>query len=453
MTAPTPPLPLPPARLIWRVGHPRPQRWLHRLYERRGRAFRDEILQALPPDWSFEGKKVLDFGCGAGRVLRQFLPEARAGEVWGCDIHGPSVDWLERNLCPPLRVFRNEATPPLPVADGTFDLVWALSVFTHLPDTWSAWLLEVHRVLAPGGLLLVTFIGEGATARTTDEPWDEDRVGMNVLFPGQDWDLGGPIVMHSPWWIRAHWGRAFDVLSLRPSGFAAEPGQGQGVCLLRRKPVALTTEDLERLEPDEPRELEAVRHNVAQLARELTALRASPSWRVTAPLRTASTYGRVVRDGVVRRAHGPGRRLRALAGVRRAGDATLLLRVTAVALVVPLLMRLPLPTVSALLRPRRPRRRRLEVDVDRLVGCVEAATVVAHPFVRRGCLTRSGTLYWFLARAGVPVELRFGLAAGGESGVDGAVGHAWLTLDGEAFLERDDPSRFTVTYCVPPVAT
>jgi SAM-dependent methyltransferase len=447
---------LPPGELIWRVGHPRPQRRLHRRYEVRGEAMRREILAALPGDWSFEGRKVLDFGCGAGRLLRQFLPEAGVAELWGCDIHGPSVEWLERNLCPPLRVFRNDPLPPLPLADETFDLVWALSVFTHLPDTWSAWLLEIHRVLAPGGLFLVTFIGEGASARTATEPWDQDRTGMNVLFCGQDWDLGGPIVMHSPWWIRAHWGRAFDVLSLRTSGFAAEPGHGQGVCLLRKKPVELTVEDLEHWEPGEPRELEAVRHNLDQLERELAGLRASRSWRVTAPLRSAAIYWRAVRERLVGRPHGPVSRLRALRAIRRSGDTRLLVRATCVAMVVPLLMRLPLPALAAVLRPRRPSDKDATVDVDRLVGCVDAAAIVGHPLVNHTCLTRSGTLYWFLARAGMPVELHFGLAT--DAGGDGhrSVGHAWLSLDGEAFLEENDPSRFTVTYRVaavdPPAA-
>jgi hypothetical protein len=70
---------------------------------------------------------------------------------------------------------------------------------------------------------------------------------------------------------------------------------------------------------------------------------------------------------------------------------------------------------------------------------------VGYPLVRQGCLTRAVTLYWFLARAGVPVELRFGIARTGE-----ADGHAWLALDGAAYLETTDPEpKFTVTYRIP----
>jgi SAM-dependent methyltransferase len=268
-----------------RVGHPRGQRRLRHLYEARGRAMREEILGLLPAGWSFEGKKVLDFGCGAGRVLVHFLDEAASCELWGCDVDAPSIEWLEGHFSPPLRVFRNEQMPPLPVAGGTFDLVWALSVFTHLVDSWSEWLLEIHRVLADDGLFIATFIGEGASARTVDEPWQEDRVGMNPVRCGQDWALGGPVALHSPWWIRAHWGRAFEVVSMRPAGFGHATSSGQGVVVLRKRPVSLAPADLERWDPDEPRELEALRHNVEQLQRELAVLRRSWSWRVTAPLR------------------------------------------------------------------------------------------------------------------------------------------------------------------------
>ena len=63
------------------------------------------------------------------------------------------------------------------------------------------------------------------------------------------------------------------------------------------------------------------------------------------------------------------------------------------------------------------------------------------------------TLYWLLARAGVPVELRFGIAPTTVAGGDGdgaADGHAWLALDGAPLFEKTDPEpKFTVTYRIP----
>jgi len=160
---------------------------------------REDIVQALPESWSFEGKRVLDFGCGAGRTLRHFIDVARSCELWGCDIDGASIAWLQEQLCPPLNVFRNGTEPPLPHPDGTFDLIWAVSVFTHLTDTWSRWLLELRRVLADDGLIYLTFMGPGTSQDIAGEAWDDGCYGMNVLHPGQGWEHGGPMVLHSPW--------------------------------------------------------------------------------------------------------------------------------------------------------------------------------------------------------------------------------------------------------------
>lgn len=249
-------------------------------FERVGVAVREAIVSRLPAEWSFEGKRVLDFGCGAGRVLRQFLPEAGSAEFWGCDIDQPSIGWMRDHLSPPLRVFANEESPPLPHPDGHFDLVYTLSVFTHLTDSWSSWLLELHRVLANGGLLIATFINHGfgfsgsVIKAPWHEAWDDDRIGMGVLHPEQSWDMGGPTVYHSEWWLRAHWGRAFEILVLDPAGFASpDPGFGQGVAVMRKRSVPLTVADLEALEPDEPREVAALQYSLRQSRRETVWVR------------------------------------------------------------------------------------------------------------------------------------------------------------------------------------
>ena len=50
---------------------------------------------------------------------------------------------------------------PLPLEDGSFDLVWTSEVIEHVADT-GQWLSEVRRVLAPGGRLLVTTPSHGS---------------------------------------------------------------------------------------------------------------------------------------------------------------------------------------------------------------------------------------------------------------------------------------------------
>ena len=243
-------------------------------YVAKGRAVKEFIVSQLPEDWAWEGKRVLDFGCGAGRVLRHFLGEAQPAELWGSEIDEASVRWLEQHLSPPLRLIHHGESPPLDAPSGHFDLIYAMSVFTHIADEWSAWLAELHRVLAPGGILMASFLGPGMIASLMGERWSDDRIGMNVTRAGAAWDEGGPNTFISEWWLRAHWGRAFEILRLEPTGYdSGDPRGTQGFAVLRPKPVEITREALEAPEPGEPRELSAARHNVRQLARELGEVR------------------------------------------------------------------------------------------------------------------------------------------------------------------------------------
>jgi hypothetical protein len=88
-----------------------------------------------------------------------------------------------------------------------------------------------------------------------------------------------------------------------------------------------------------------------------------------------------------------------------------------------------------------------QAEIQRLERLVALAPRVAHPLVRTGCLPRGVTLFWFLRRAGLDVELRFGVDPEDRHAVDG---HCWLALDGEPFLEKRDPRpRFAELYRVP----
>jgi SAM-dependent methyltransferase len=317
-------LPLPPLELLQRVGRiDEPD--VAGVYEAIGRHSRARLERLLPADWSWEGKHVLDFGCGAGRTLRHFLAEAEHAEFYGCDIDGPSIDWLTENFSPPLHVFQSGELPSLPQPDGFFDLIYAFSVFTHLADRWAGWLLELHRVLEPEGLLLATFLSEPHWETYEHGAWAEDRAGMNVIKKWNPWDTGGPIVFHSEWWIREHWGRVFEIVYLETRD--PDDPEGQGAALLRSRPERLQQADVER-PGDDPRELEALRTNVEQLHREagelfeqlsevtasqgeltakleplecelgrlqteLAGISKSRSWQLTAPLRaTAALFRR-----------------------------------------------------------------------------------------------------------------------------------------------------------------
>lgn len=83
----------------------------------------------------------------------------------------------------------------------------------------------------------------------------------------------GPMVMHSPWWIEGHWGRAFEIISLSPDGFGGDPSFGHGSVLMRKRNYAVDTEMLKQTKPEDTHEAIALTHNVAQMRAEILDLR------------------------------------------------------------------------------------------------------------------------------------------------------------------------------------
>lgn len=101
---------------------------------------------------------ILDLGCGCGRIAR-WWQDLDGPELHGCDYNPKLTAWCERHL-PLLRVACTPLEPPLPYENGSFDFVYALSVFTHLTEEQQRrWLAELRRVVRPGGRVLLTLNG------------------------------------------------------------------------------------------------------------------------------------------------------------------------------------------------------------------------------------------------------------------------------------------------------
>jgi glycogen(starch) synthase len=114
----------------------------HGLYEAKRRAVL-EFFGSRPP------MKILDVGCGPGRLL---APLARSHRMTGCDISSEMLDEARRACPPDVRLVQADARD-LPFPDQSFDAVIALDLLTHLPDLESG-LRELARVVAPGGALV-----------------------------------------------------------------------------------------------------------------------------------------------------------------------------------------------------------------------------------------------------------------------------------------------------------
>src|SRR4051794_25888979 len=150
-------LPLPPPALRVKVTHTARAGEFIRQGERAASTVREGVRRGGRELEDLAS--VLDFGCGCGRVTRHWA-SVPGPSFYGSDYNSDLVDWCSANLR--FGTFRvNQLTPPLPFDDGQFDLVYALSVFTHLTEQLQhEWIAEMARVIQPGGLLLFTTRGE-----------------------------------------------------------------------------------------------------------------------------------------------------------------------------------------------------------------------------------------------------------------------------------------------------
>jgi SAM-dependent methyltransferase len=214
----TPPdaLPLPPRRLMVRVAMTADADW----FLRSGRAGYDAIAAHVPLG---EARSVLDFGCGCGRVTRYF--KGFAGEVAGSDVSGDAIAWCRDNLSFG-RFEVNGLAPPLVFEDASFDLVYALSVFTHLTaELQLAWRDELRRVLRPGGRLLLTTHGRSYLPRLDDDERARFEAGELVVRWGEVAGSNLCSAYHPERYLRDTFARGFAFLELEPEGARGNPTQ------------------------------------------------------------------------------------------------------------------------------------------------------------------------------------------------------------------------------------
>jgi len=122
-------LPIPP-RHLWLGYGKEKEVYLH------GKVQVGKMLEVINKSgFDLSGKKrILDFGCGAGRMIRWLKPFADTCEIWGTDISSDHIFWAKKYLRPPFNFATTTTIPHLPFEDKYFDFIYAGSVFTHIDD-------------------------------------------------------------------------------------------------------------------------------------------------------------------------------------------------------------------------------------------------------------------------------------------------------------------------------
>lgn len=217
--------PSPPEDYMYRVVHTRS---LHFFKMGALKTFGDFVglMNKNSVDWSCINR-VLDWGCGCGRLSFQFLSTDSAIELDGSDIDASTIDWCKSNVGAGRYAVLNPM-PPAPYDDAVFDFVFSYSVFTHLTrDAQDAWLKEMHRVLKPGGYFLATTHGSFALQfglAKLKPTWPDDGFWDATL----DHTLDGiaPAAYYratyqSEAFTRKSFGRYFEIVDYLPRGATA----------------------------------------------------------------------------------------------------------------------------------------------------------------------------------------------------------------------------------------
>ena len=132
-----------------------------------------------------ENKKILDWGCGPGRVIRHLPKVVGNGcSFYGTDYNAKSIDWCSKNL-PGIEFNNNKLEAKLPYNDNFFDAIYGISIFTHLSEKMHFdWMEELTRILKPGGIMFLTAQGNNFRVKLTQQELKNYDAG-NIVVRGK----------------------------------------------------------------------------------------------------------------------------------------------------------------------------------------------------------------------------------------------------------------------------
>jgi ubiquinone/menaquinone biosynthesis C-methylase UbiE len=140
------------------------------------------LTEHLTKHCDLKNKKILDWGCGPGRIIRH-LPNVIGNgcNYYATDYNKKSVEWCSANL-PGINFNQNTIDAKLPYEDNFFDVIYGISVFTHLSlQQHYEWYKELFRVLNDGGIFFFTTQGENFKGKLTNKELNKFEKGELVV--------------------------------------------------------------------------------------------------------------------------------------------------------------------------------------------------------------------------------------------------------------------------------
>ena len=132
-----------------------------------------------------EAERVLDWGCGCGRIISHMMRFVSPDRLFGCDIDGEAISWNAGHIHGPNFLHINPY-PPTGYPSQFFDVVYGISVMTHLDeDTQRLWLEELARITRPHAILALSIIGDDLRATNMPEALNNvfQETGFATFLP------------------------------------------------------------------------------------------------------------------------------------------------------------------------------------------------------------------------------------------------------------------------------
>ncbi len=149
----------------------------------------------------------------------------RGVAIHGTDYNSELIAWCQGNLS--FAQFQtNSLAQPLAYDGDTFGLVYALSVFTHLPEAIQmAWMDELKRIIKPGNYLLLTTHGNYYLDLLTEDEKARFNAGQLVLRYEQVAGTNMCSAFHPTDYVRERLAAGFEIVDFIPCGAAGNPHQ------------------------------------------------------------------------------------------------------------------------------------------------------------------------------------------------------------------------------------
>ncbi len=191
---------VPPAALAYDAYHH--LRW--REYHDSGVAHARLVADLVRRHLDEPSPRICEWGCGPGRVVRH-LRSALADRnvtLFGTDSNPASVAWCRAHL-QGIEFRSNRQDPPLPFDDDALDVLYAISVFTHLSERGhERWAEEILRVLRPSGVVIFTTHGDACADRLLPNERERYRQGRLVVRGGVREGSKCFVAYHPPEYVR-----------------------------------------------------------------------------------------------------------------------------------------------------------------------------------------------------------------------------------------------------------